>query len=150
MKGDVHDMKKQWGTIVALILIVIVAFFAVLNVESVPVSFGFTEVTWPLIMIILGSLFIGALTTVLISTSTTYRNKKELKNGKKELENAEIRKEEAVARIRAEYEDKLTQKEAIISEKTAKISSLERELVNRMTQTTANSSNVPTDSVPKQ
>lgn len=69
-------MKKQWGTIVALILIVIVAFFAVLNVESVPVSFGFTEVAWPLIMIILGSLFIGALTTVLISVSTTYKNKK--------------------------------------------------------------------------
>lgn len=142
-------MKKQWGTIVALILIVIVALFAVLNVESVPVSFGFAEVTWPLIMIILGSLFIGALTTVLISTSTTYRSKKELKNSKKELVNAENKKEEAVARVRAEYEDKLTQKDFIISEKTNKISSLERELVNRMTQSTVTSSNGPIDSVPK-
>ena len=127
-------MKKQWGTIVALILIVIVAFFAVLNVESVPVSFGFTEVAWPLIMIILGSLFIGALTTVLISVSTTYKNKKDLKNSQKELENAEKRKEEALAQLRADYAEKLSEKDQIISEKSDKISSLEKELINRMTQ----------------
>lgn len=134
-------MKKQWGTILALILIVIVAFFAIINVDSVPVSFGFTVVAWPLIMIILGSLFIGALVTVLISIGTTYRNTKDLKTGKKELENAENKKEEALAQMRAEYEEKLTQKDLIISEKTDKISSLERELVNRMTQTTVNSTN---------
>ncbi|MDN5372536.1 MAG: hypothetical protein PWR19_1582 [Carnobacterium sp.] len=132
-------MKKQWGTIVALILIVIVAFFAVLNVESVPVSFGFTEVAWPLIMIILGSLFIGALTTVLISVSTTYKNKKDLKNSQKELENAEKRKEEALAQLRADYAEKLSEKDQIISEKADKISSLEKELISRMTQTPANS-----------
>lgn len=134
-------MKKQWGTILALILIVIVAFFAIINVDSVPVSFGFTVVAWPLIMIILGSLFIGALVTVLISIGTTYRNTKDLKTGKKELENAENKKEEALAQMRAEYEEKLTQKDLIISEKTDKISSLERELVNRMTQPTVNSTN---------
>ncbi|AGY81773.1 LapA family protein [Carnobacterium inhibens] len=132
-------MKKQWGTIVALILIVIVAFFAVLNVESVPVSFGFTEVAWPLIMIILGSLFIGALTTVLISVSTTYKNKKDLKNSQKELENAEKRKEEALAQLRADYAEKLSEKDQIISEKADKITSLEKELISRMTQTPANS-----------
>ncbi|MBC9824933.1 LapA family protein [Carnobacterium inhibens] len=132
-------MKKQWGIIVALILIVIVAFFAVLNVESVPVSFGFTEVAWPLIMIILGSLFIGALTTVLISVSTTYKNKKDLKNSQKELENAEKRKEEALAQLRADYAEKLSEKDQIISEKADKISSLEKELISRMTQTPANS-----------
>ena len=141
MKGDLHFMKKQWGTIVALILIVIVALFAVLNVESVPVSFGFTEVTWPLIMIILGSLFIGALTTVLISVSTTYKNKKDLKQGKKDLENAEKRKEEAIAQTRAEYDEKLTQKDLVISEQTDKINSLEKELISRMTQSTVNSAN---------
>lgn len=134
-------MKKQWGTILALILIVIVAFFAIINVDSVPVSFGFTVVAWPLIMIILGSLFIGALVTVLISIGTTYRNTKDLKTGKKELENAENKKEEALAQMRAEYEEKLTQKDLIISEKTDKISSLERELINRMTQPTVNSTN---------
>lgn len=140
-------MKKQWGTIIALILIVIVALFAVLNVESVPVSFGFTVVAWPLIMVILGSLFIGALTTVLISTSSTYKNKKELKQGKKELENAENRKAEALAQLRAEYDEKLTQKDVIINGKNDKISSLEKELVNRMTQTASNSTNQPKSSL---
>lgn len=134
-------MKKQWGTIVAIILIGIVAFFAIINVETVPVNFGFGVVAWPLIMIILGSLLIGALATVLISMGTTYKNKKELKNAKKELETAENRKEEAIAKIRTEHDEILTQKDLIISEKTDKINSLERELVNRMTQSTANAAN---------
>lgn len=138
MKGDSDVMKKQWGTILALILIVIVALFAVINVESVPVSFGFAVVAWPLIMVILGSVFIGALVTVLISAGTTYKNKRDLKNGKKELEQAEKSKEEALAQTRAEYEEKLSQKDLVINEKNDKISSLERELVNRMTQTTVN------------
>ncbi len=131
-------MKKQWGTIAAIILIVIVAFFAVINVDSVPVNFGFTVVTWPLIMIILGSLLIGALATVLMSVGTTYKNKKDLKQGKKELEAAEKRKEEALAQTRAEYDEKLTQKELVINEQTDKINSLEKELISRMTQTTVN------------
>lgn len=131
-------MKRQWGTIAAIILIVIVAFFAVINVDSVPVNFGFTVVTWPLIMIILGSLLIGALATVLMSVGTTYKNKKDLKQGKKELEAAEKRKEEALAQTRAEYDEKLTQKELVINEQTDKINSLEKELISRMTQTTVN------------
>ncbi|WP_035052648.1 LapA family protein [Carnobacterium pleistocenium] len=131
-------MSKQWGTIVAIILIGIVAFFAIINVESVPVNFGFGVVAWPLIMIILGSLLIGALATVLISMGTTFKNKKELKNAKKELDNAENDKEEAIARVRTEQNEILAQKDLIISEKTDKINSLERELVNRMTQSTAN------------
>lgn len=134
-------MSKQWGTIVAIILIGIVAFFAIINVESVPVNFGFGVVAWPLIMIILGSLLIGALATVLISMGTTFKNKKELKNAKKELDNAENDKEEAIARVRTEQNEILAQKDLIISEKTDKINSLERELVNRMTQSTANATN---------
>lgn len=134
-------MKKQWGTIAAIILIVIVAFFAVINVESVPVNFGFTVVAWPLIMIILGSLLIGALATVLMSIGPTYKNKKDLKQGKKDLENAEKRKEEAIAQTRAEYDEKLTQKDFVISEQTDKINSLEKELISRMTQSTVNSTN---------
>jgi len=140
-------MKRQWGTILAFILIVVVAFFAVINVDSVPVNFGFGVVAWPLIMIILGSLLVGALATVLISMGTTYKNKKELKNAKKELENAENKKEEALAQIRTEYDEKLAQKDLIIREQTDKISSLEKELVNRMTQPTVNAANQPNDSL---
>lgn len=140
-------MKRQWGTILAIILIAVVAFFAVINVDSVPVNFGFGVVAWPLIMIILGSLLVGALATVLISMGTTYKNKKELKNTKKELENAENKKEEALAQIRTEYDEKLTQKDLIIREQTDKISSLEKELVNRMTQSTVNVANQPNDSL---
>lgn len=140
-------MKRQWGTILAIILIAVVAFFAVINVDTVPVNFGFGVVAWPLIMIILGSLLVGALATVLISMGTTYKNKKELKNAKKELENAENKKEEALVQIRTEYDEKLTQKDLIIREKTDKISSLERELVNRMTQPTLNAANQPNDSL---
>ncbi|MEK6189518.1 MAG: hypothetical protein N2A99_00825 [Carnobacterium alterfunditum] len=66
---------------------------------------------------------------------------------KKELENAETKKEEALAQIRTEYDEKLTQKDLIIREQTDKISSLEKELVNRMTQPTVNAANQPNDSL---
>lgn len=129
-------MKKQWGTVLAIILVLLIALFAVLNVADVPVNFGFALVTWPLIMVILGSLFIGALITVLIATSTAYRTKKKIKNYESDLSNAEETKQQELKQVREEYEHKITEKDEKIIEQANKIDSLEKELVERMTSTT--------------
>ena len=129
-------MKKQWGTVLAIILVLLIALFAVLNVADVPVNFGFALVTWPLIMVILGSLFIGALITVLIATSTAFRTKKKIKNYESDLSNAEETKQQEMKQVREEYEHKITEKDEKIIEQANKIDSLEKELVERMTSTT--------------
>ncbi|WP_075618177.1 LapA family protein [Paenisporosarcina indica] len=54
-------MKFQWSLLLALIFAVIVAIFAVVNVDPVPVNYVFGTAQWPLILVILGSALLGAL-----------------------------------------------------------------------------------------
>lgn len=126
-------MKKQWATILAIILILLISLFAVMNVDVVPVNFGFTLVSWPLIMIILGSVFIGALVTVLIATSTAFKTKKQIKSYENELSKANELKQKELEEQRIGYEQEITQKNEDIASKKAKINSLEKELIDRMT-----------------
>ncbi|PLS34637.1 DUF1049 domain-containing protein [Carnobacterium maltaromaticum] len=126
-------MKNQWRLVVGIILVLIIVLFAIFNVDAVPVNFGFIKVDWPLIMIILGSLFIGAIATVLVSTSSSMQVKKELKKVKKELDEKDSQTKEQLSKVQAEYEQELLEKEVEIEAKQKKINSLEDELVSKMT-----------------
>ncbi|MGO2961859.1 MAG: lipopolysaccharide assembly protein LapA domain-containing protein [Carnobacterium maltaromaticum] len=126
-------MKNQWRLVVGIILVLIIVLFAIFNVDVVPVNFGFIKVDWPLIMIILGSLFIGAIATVLVSTSSSIQVKKELKKVKKELDDKDNQTKEQLSKVQAEYEQELLEKEVEIEAKQKKINSLEDELVSKMT-----------------
>ncbi|AOA02233.1 MULTISPECIES: lipopolysaccharide assembly protein LapA domain-containing protein [Carnobacterium] len=126
-------MKNQWRLVVGIILVLIIVLFAIFNVDAVPVNFGFIKVDWPLIMIILGSLFIGAIATVLVSTSSSIQVKKELKKVKKELDDKDNQTKEQLSKVQAEYEQELLEKEVEIEAKQKKINSLEDELVSKMT-----------------
>jgi putative membrane protein len=53
-------MKRQWSLILALAFALIVAIFAVINVEVVEVDYLFGTTEWPLVLIILGSVVMGA------------------------------------------------------------------------------------------
>ncbi|MBO1514803.1 LapA family protein [Metabacillus bambusae] len=52
-------MKRQWSIILAIIFTIIIAVFAVINVESVEVDYLFGTAEWPLVLIILGSVLMG-------------------------------------------------------------------------------------------
>ncbi|MBM7605785.1 putative integral membrane protein [Metabacillus crassostreae] len=52
-------MKRQWSLVVAIIFALIIALFAVINVEPVKVDYLFGTSEWPLILIILGSVLMG-------------------------------------------------------------------------------------------
>jgi putative membrane protein len=59
MKGC-FDMKKlQWLVILGIVFTVIVAVFAVVNVDDVAVNYVFGTAHWPLILVILGSVVMG-------------------------------------------------------------------------------------------
>ncbi|MFC6274654.1 lipopolysaccharide assembly LapA domain-containing protein [Levilactobacillus tangyuanensis] len=72
-------MKNQWRIVVTILLIIVVAIFAILNVESVPVSFGFTTVRWPLILLLLVSILIGAVLVLLFSAITSVQRNRAYK-----------------------------------------------------------------------
>ncbi len=73
-------MKNQWRIVLTILLVIVVAAFAILNVESVPVSFGFTTVHWPLILILLVSILIGAVLMILFSTITVFQHNRAYKD----------------------------------------------------------------------
>ena len=53
-------MKKlQWYMILGIVFAIIVAVFAVVNVEKVDVNYVFGTAHWPLILVILGSVAMG-------------------------------------------------------------------------------------------
>ncbi|MCZ2490825.1 LapA family protein [Dellaglioa carnosa] len=70
-------MKKQWRTIIALFIVIIIAIFSVLNVKEVSINFWFTQIRMPMILILLLSIFAGALLIGLLTTSATLKLKKD-------------------------------------------------------------------------
>jgi lipopolysaccharide assembly protein A len=54
-------LKDQWTLILALIFALIVAIFAVVNVNPVEVHYVFGMAEWPLILVIIGSAVMGAI-----------------------------------------------------------------------------------------
>lgn len=109
-------MKRQWMIIVALLLVILIATFAVLNTDPVPVNFAFTVASWPLVMVILVSLLIGALIAVLVSMSALLKERKEVKRMKKEVSSFDEDKQAAVAEVQKKHETELSNKNRQIQE----------------------------------
>ncbi|MDI3411299.1 lipopolysaccharide assembly protein LapA domain-containing protein [Bacillus sonorensis] len=92
-------MNKQWTLIAALIFTLIVAIFAVINVEPVKVDFLFGTAEWPLILVILASVLMGRSSSALLSAFQVMRLKKEVRALRKE-ERAKNRKQRQTCRDR--------------------------------------------------
>lgn len=96
-------------------------------------EFWLYKVEWPLIMVILGSLFVGAIAAVLVSTGSSIQLKKQVKQQGKELTTFDQKVAERTESLKAEYENKLAEKEIALAENKKKIDSLEQELVTKLT-----------------
>ncbi|WP_010651018.1 LapA family protein [Oceanobacillus massiliensis] len=72
-------MKGQTYVILAIILVIIVAVFAVINVEPVEVNYLFSTQESPLILVILFSLLMGGIITAIVGSMRFYRLQKEIK-----------------------------------------------------------------------
>jgi lipopolysaccharide assembly protein A len=86
-------MKFQWSLLFALIFAIIVAIFAVVNVDSVPVNYVFGTAEWPLILVILGSALLGAI----VSGSVAIFRSFVLQRKVKQLEKDNTVKESVIA-----------------------------------------------------
>lgn len=78
-------MKFQWSLLIGLIFAVIIAVFAVVNVDAVPVNYVFGRAEWPLILVILGSALLGALLSGSVAIFRSFVYQRRVKNLEKEM-----------------------------------------------------------------
>ncbi|WP_018658669.1 LapA family protein [Allofustis seminis] len=116
-------MKNQWQLVIALILSLLVAALAVLNVAPVPINLGFQIIELPLIILILGTLLVGVLVTALFSTFKIYKEHRKIQKLDQEIDHLKQKHAQ-------ELNKKLTEKDQEIENLSLKISSYEREIHN--------------------
>ncbi|AYW48529.1 DUF1049 domain-containing protein [Tetragenococcus osmophilus] len=107
-------MKNQWRIILGLVLTLLIVLFAVMNNMDVPINFGFSQLSAPLVIIIIGSAFLGAIIIALVATSTIWQQKKEIKRLKKQLGELEQSIDQKVADKRKELEREYNNKLAAL------------------------------------
>ncbi|MGN8645621.1 LapA family protein [Gracilibacillus sp. HCP3S3_G5_1] len=78
-------MKGQTYIIFAVVFAVIIAVFAVINVDAVEVNYLFGTGHAPLILVILFSVLMGAIITAAVGVLRLIRLQKELKAARKEI-----------------------------------------------------------------
>ncbi|MCR6106198.1 DUF1049 domain-containing protein [Salipaludibacillus agaradhaerens] len=79
-------MRGQWGLISGLIFVLLIAIFAVINVEAVRVNYLFGTADWPLILVILVSVLMGGLIVGSVGIFKVYQLQQEIKRLKLQLE----------------------------------------------------------------
>ncbi|MHC5252506.1 LapA family protein [Listeria kieliensis] len=77
-------MKNQWQVILGILLVLFIAIFAVINVDSVEVNFLFAKAEWPLVLVILGSVLIGCLIIFFLNIAKVRSGNKQIKQLKEE------------------------------------------------------------------
>ncbi|MBD8037275.1 DUF1049 domain-containing protein [Solibacillus sp. A46] len=92
-------MKIQWTLVIGLIFAIIIAIFATVNVDSVPVNYIFGEANWPLILVILGSVLVGFIISFCFSAFRMLGSKRQSKLVKKELDDTRVLLNEKDAEI---------------------------------------------------
>ncbi|KZE40033.1 hypothetical protein AV656_01780 [Bhargavaea cecembensis] len=83
-------MKFQWTLLLGLILAIIVAWFAIVNVDPVPVNYVFGTSEWPLIIVILVSALLGAAVSGFVSMFRTIMQQRKIKRLEREVNEKEI------------------------------------------------------------
>jgi lipopolysaccharide assembly protein A len=111
-------MKRQWNLILAFIFALIVAVFAVTNVDPVEVDYLFGTANWPLILVILGSVVMGA---IIIGTTGMFKYfslKREIHLLKKENQRLkdELQKQDHIADQDIDTEQETLEEETEASE----------------------------------
>ncbi|WP_167628577.1 LapA family protein [Listeria valentina] len=77
-------MKNQWQVILGALLVLLIAIFAVINVDSVEVNFLFAKAEWPLVLVILGSVLVGCLIIFFLNIAKVRSGNKQIKQLKEE------------------------------------------------------------------
>lgn len=130
-------MKKQWSTVLIIALTLLVVIFAVMNVDPVSINFGFTLVSIPLVIVIIGTLLIGMTIVAIWSTTLVLKERRQQQKLQKQLDNFEtdsIKKRDELTQNH--LDEKKNLEEQIETEKSEN-RELKRRIQNMQTSQTA-------------
>lgn len=133
-------MKNQWQMVVAIVLCLIVAILAVLNVAPVPINLGFTTIEMPLIVLIFVMLLIGVLIAASLSTMKLYKSNREVKTLEKKLAHADQTHQEELKKQLDQKQTEIDQLRSQLEADEQKIAELKKEepaYMNRSPQSSA-------------
>ena len=88
---------KQSRFVIGLIIALVVVIFAVLNVNPVTVSFGFTRVKLPLIILIIVTLLLVAVITMLLASTGKKKPDTLNRHAKKQISNVKVSNDNQIA-----------------------------------------------------
>lgn len=120
-------MKIQWALILGLIFAIIIALFAMVNIEDVPVNYMFGEAYWPLILVILGSALIGAIISASFSLVRIFSLQREAKQLRKQLDQKEPELQQELRELR----ELLALKDAELTRRNDEFYALEQRVMNK-------------------
>lgn len=106
-------MRKQWSSVLLIVLILMIVIFSVLNVDPVNINFGFTMVEMPLVVVIIGTLLLGVLIAVIWSTTLIMKERSNHKKTTQKiglLETEHVEKERTLNEQHKNEEQKLQDK----------------------------------------
>lgn len=84
-------MKGQWSLIVGIVVALLIAVFAVINMEVVTVNYLIGTAEWPLVIVIISSVLMGALVVGAVGLYGLYKLKGQLKQLTSELEESKLK-----------------------------------------------------------
>ena len=102
----------QWTVVLSLLFAVIIAVFAVFNVDSVPVNYLFGTEMIPLVLVILGSALLGALFSGFFAIFKSYIGSRRIKELEKKLQ----AKEEELTRQQRQMQEMEEQIDTLMAE----------------------------------
>ncbi|MFC6347853.1 LapA family protein [Vagococcus carniphilus] len=122
-------MKKTTKLFFVLILSFIVVLFSVINAQQIEVNFLVTQISLPLVVIIIGAVLIGALIVLIVMMSSIWQKNKMIKQQKQEVYELKNKSNEEMD---SETDEMIQQLKSDLKEKELELSDLRHQLVNQM------------------
>lgn len=122
-------MKNTTKLFLVLILSFIVVLFSVINAQQIEVNFMITKISLPLVVIIIGAVFIGALIVSIVMWSNVWQKNKEIKHLKQETHALKTTKETP---FDFEEDEEVLNLKQELKNRELEISDLKHQLVNQM------------------
>ena len=126
-------MKRQWSTVVVIALTLLVVIFAVMNVDPVSINFGFTLVSIPLVVVIIGTLLIGITIVAMWSTTLVLRERRQQQKIQAQLDNFELESTKKRDELTQSHLQEKKDLEAQIQSQKAENRELKRRIHNMQT-----------------
>lgn len=122
-------MKKTTKLFLVLILSFIVVLFSVINAQKIEVNLMLAKISLPLVVIIIGSVLVGALIVAIVISSTIWQKNKTIKQLKQEVH---ALKTTETSNFDLADDDESVNLRQELKNKELEISDLRHQLVNQM------------------